>query len=144
MKKTSESEFIEHPLEFAMGIEPGSTLVQKTKVELNTVETDILDEKDVENEKQLDSLIEDALGVFEMYKEQIEITDDSKKARMGEVALMYLELARKAVTDKMTLKGNKEKLLAKVNSKPQKTVNNLIVADRNEILKSLNKNADSE
>ena len=64
MKKIVESEFVEHPLEFAMGIEPGSTLVEKTKVELNTVESDILDDKDVQHEQQLDGLIESAMEVL--------------------------------------------------------------------------------
>lgn len=135
MKKITSEKLVEHPLESAMGISPGSTVIQTVEHSVEKVETELFDEKDESNENELDSIIEQSLDVFELFKDEIETSEDRFKARMGEVGLSYLNLAREAIKDKMALKAHKEKLLNK--AKPGKTVNNLIVADRNSLLKDI-------
>jgi hypothetical protein len=130
---------VEHPLEKAFNIEPGTTLVPQVvrSTELTTIET--YDEKDSEIETQFQEVYDAAMGAFEGQFQEADLVEGKYKARVGEVAVQFLNTALQAAQNKSLLKQHKDKIAeaTKKNSTPNTVNNNLIVADRNEILKKL-------
>jgi hypothetical protein len=136
---------IEHPLEKVFGIEQGTTMlptVQRT-TELAVVHT--YDEKDKEVEGQFQEVYDAAMGAFETQSQETELVEGKYKARSGEVAVQFLNTALAAAQSKSTLKQHKDKLSTVVNKAPGTVNNNLIVADRNDLLRNLrNMNLDKD
>lgn len=131
---------IEHPMEEVLEIEPGTTVmtrVEHERKELSVV--DSFDEKDIEIEEQFQEVYEAAMDAFEQQSQEAEVIEPKYKARNQEVAVQFLNAALTAARDKSTLKQHKDKLVAdRVKAAGPKTLNqNLIVGDRNEILKHL-------
>ncbi len=130
---------VEHPLEKTFNIEPGTTLVPQVvrSTELTSIET--YDEKDSEIETQFQEVYDAAMGAFEGQFQEADLVEGKYKARVGEVAVQFLNTALQAAQNKSLLKQHKDKIAeaTKKNSTPNTVNNNLIVADRNEILKKL-------
>lgn len=130
---------VEHPLEKTFNIEPGSTLVPQVvrTTELTTIEA--YDEKDSEIETQFQEVYDAAMGAFEGQFQEADLVEGKYKARVGEVAVQFLNTALQAAQNKSLLKQHKDKIAeAKNRNSGPKTVNqNLIVADRNDIIKKL-------
>ncbi len=129
---------IEHPLEKVFGIEQGTTMlptVQRT-TELAVVHS--YDDKDKEVEGKFQEVYDAAMGAFETQSQETELVEGKYKARSGEVAVQFLNTALEAARSKSALKQHKDKLVATVSGQGPKTVNNnLIVADRNDLLRNL-------
>jgi hypothetical protein len=144
VKETVETP-IEHPLEKVFGIEPGTTMlptVQRT-TELAIVPT--YDEKDKEVEGQLQEVYDAAMGAFETQSQETELVEGKYKARSGEVAVQFLNTALEAAKSKTTLKMHKDKLVNAATGAAKTVNNNLIVADRNDLLRNLrNMNLDQD
>lgn len=144
VKETIETP-IEHPLEKVFGIEAGTTMlptVQRT-TELTVVQT--YDEKDKEVEGQLQEVYDAAMGAFETQSQETELVEGKYKARSGEVAVQFLNTALEAAKSKTTLKMHKDKIVQATTGSPKTVNNNLIVADRNELLRNLrNMNLDQD
>lgn len=136
---------VNHPLEEVFGIEQGTTMlptIQRT-TELTVVES--YDVKDKEVEGQLQEVYDAAMGAFETQSQETELVEGKYKARSGEVAVQFLNTALEAAKSKSTIKMHKDKLSTVVNKPPGTVNNNLIVADRNELLKNLrNMNLDAD
>lgn len=133
---------IEHPLEKVFGIEAGTTMLPTIvrTTELAVVHT--YDEKDVEVEGQFQEVYDAAMGAFESQMQEAELVEGKYKARAGEVSVQFLNTALEAARSKSTMKQHKDKIMATTVSRPPGTVNNnLIVADRNDLLRNL-KNLD--
>ena len=105
--------------------------------ELTSIET--YDEKDSEIETQFQEVYDAAMGAFEGQFQEADLVEGKYKARVGEVAVQFLNTALQAAQNKSLLKQHKDKIAeaTKKNSTPNTVNNNLIVADRNEILKKL-------
>lgn len=128
-----------HPLEDVFDIEPKTTMVPALQpVSTDIVTTHQYDDKDVEIEEQLQEVYISAMGQFEEQSEAGRNVEGKYKARNGEVAIQALKVALDAVTNKSTVKHNKDKLAE--NSKTPKTQNNnIILTDRNDLLKLMGK-----
>ena len=133
-------EEIYHPMEDMLDIEPGTTQVPAT-IERSTelVAHEEFDAKDKEIEEQYQEVYDAAMGAFEQQSMDSEVIEPKYRARNQEVAVQFLNAALQAAKEKGGMKQHKDKLnVAKVKANSAGTTNNnLIVADRNEILKHL-------
>lgn len=140
MKVVKKQKVVEHPLEAEFDIESGTTPVEYTEV----VPTEVLpavgyDEKDGEIEEKLEEIYAVAMGQVEVIGDEMERVEGKFKARIGEVTATMLNVALGAVREKRMMKEHKDKIgvTAKTAGTPQTLNQNLIVADRNEILRTL-------
>jgi len=145
MSTSKEIEVIvEHPMEEILDIEPGTTLVPRVERTTELVSSEHYDEKDQEIEEQVQEIYDAAMGAFETQMEEAELVEGKYKARNGEVAVQFLNAALNAAKEKANLKQHKDKMVIAQNKyQGPNTVNqNLIVADRNEILKRIANNSE--
>ena len=142
MKIKTEEKFIEHPMEEVLGIETGTTITEYREIIPETpVDMPIYDEKDDEIEMKLEEVYGLALGTVSLVSDEIERVEGRYRASLAEQATQSLSIALGAVREKRLMKEHKDKLqVAQARQKIPGTVttnNNLIVANRNEILKML-------
>ena len=141
MAKVTEFEIkekaIHHPMEEILDIEPGTTMTEYVDaIPVEVVKPDNYDKKDAEIEDQLQEVYESAMEQFEITREEAQVVEGKYKARNGEVAILALNTALQAVRTKAEVKASKDKIVAKQTGGGPHTLNqNLIVADRNELLK---------
>lgn len=133
----------EHPLENAFDIEPGSTLFpvdEHRKSKLVAIED--FDDKDKEIEGQFQEVYDAAMQAFDTQISDSSMIDPKYRARNQEVAVQFLNAALTAAKEKATMKQHKDKIgVSREKASQPKTLNqNLIVADRNEILKCITGN----
>lgn len=129
---------IEHPLEKVFDIEPGTTMVPTVQRTTDLTVVHTYDEKDKEVEGQFQEIYDAAMGAFEQQSLEIDSLEGKYKARGGEVAVQYLNTALEAARSKATQKQHKDKMAVDQGKAGPKTVNNnLIVADRNDLLRNL-------
>jgi hypothetical protein len=158
----SEEKTFHSPLEDVFGIEPNTTPIYKTvkrtegnedsestevSVDVQPSEVQVASEPEVLSNLPDDDLIEEDIlaKVDEVYQKAIEVFDDQAEmigivdpkfaARTAEVANGYLNTALAAVKLKTDQLSNRKK--NKVTNQTSVTNNNLIVADRNELLKAM-------
>lgn len=137
---TTEVELIiEHPMEDVLDIESGTTIVPRNERTTELVEAEQYDEKDDEIEEQIQEVYNAAMDAFEVQMDEVETVEGKFKARNGEVAVQFLNAALAAAKEKSSLKQHKDKITVAQNklTGPKTVNNNLIVADRNELMKTL-------
>lgn len=149
MDTVTKEKIISHPLEDALGIEPCSTVVEYQEfIPAEIVEMPNYDEKDNEIEGKLEEIYTLAIGNVSAISDEMDRVEGKYKARIGEVTATMLNVALGAVKQKADLKAHKDKLsLDKASAKTPHTLNqNLVVADRNDILRALmgDKNKDGK
>lgn len=130
-------------LEDIFGIESGTTIstVQHQSTEIvSTNDTDtssLINEEDHAIAGQLATIYGYAIDAFEQQTQMVQEVDPKFAARNAEVAAQYLKIALDSVGDRAKIRHDKLKL--KVDGGTPNTINNnLIMANRNEILKMLN------
>jgi len=130
---------IEHPMEEVLDLEPGSTLIPAPPARsTEMVVADEYDNKDKEIEEQFQEVYDAAMDAYEQQAMDTEAVEPKYRARNQEVAVQYLNTALNAAREKAGLKQFKDKMLNDRKATGPKTVNNnLVVADRNEILKQI-------
>ena len=130
---------IHHPLEEVFEIEEGTTIVPHIERSTELVIHEEYDKKDTELEEQFQEVYDAALGAFEGQMDEAELVEGKYKARNGEVAVQFLNAALAAAREKAGMKKHKDKLAVdKSKAGTPKTLNqNLIVADRNDLLKEI-------
>jgi hypothetical protein len=130
---------IEHPLEEVFDIENNSTVVEYSEtLPTPPVDAPIYDEKDNEIDLQFEEVYVSAMNKVIGISDEIERVEGKYKARLGEVTATMLTVALNAAKEKRELKQHKDKLLLqKQVSGPSTVNNNLVITDRNEILKLL-------
>lgn len=130
---------IQHPMEQVLDLEDGSTPLTIAERSTELMLAPEFDDKDKEVEGQFQEVYDLALSAYETQAADAEVVEPKYKARNQEVAVQYLNTALSAAKEKATLKQHKDKLnVDKVKGTGPKTLNqNLIVADRNEVLKTL-------
>lgn len=147
MKIVKKQKIVEHPLEDVLDIESGTTVVEyKEALPAEVVQHVKYDQKDDEIESKLEEIYAMAIGQVAIISDEIERVEGKYKARVGEVSAAMLNVALGAVREKRELKAHKDKqTIAEAAAGNAKTVNNnLIVADRNEILRLLSKEDNKE
>lgn len=140
MDTVTKEKVISHPLEEEFGIEPCSTVVEYQEyLPAPIVEMPNYDEKDNEIEGKLEEIYTLAIGNVQAISDEMERVEGKYKARIGEVTATMLNVALGAVKQKADLKAHKDKMtVEKATAGTPKTLNqNLVVADRNEILRAL-------
>lgn len=140
MKVIKKEKIIEHPLEEEFDIEPGTTIAEVSEViPSEVIQVAGYDEKDDEIEEKLEEIYAVAMSNVELVADEMDRVEGKYKARVGEVTATMLNVALGAVREKSLLKQHKDKLgVTAAAARTPNTVNqNLIVADRNEILRSL-------
>jgi hypothetical protein len=135
----------DNPLEGIFDIEPGTTIAKVQPIDTQTTEivstndTDtasLINEEDKAVSSQLATIYGYAIDAFEQQTQMVQEVDPRFAARNAEVAAQYLNIALNSVSERAKIRHSKLKL--KVDGGTPNTVNNnLIVADRNEILKML-------
>lgn len=130
---------IEHPMEEVLDIEPGTTIATVVERSTELVVAEEFDEKDNEIEGQMQEVYDAAMSAFEQQSMDSEVIEPKYRARNQEVAVQFLNTALSAVKEKSSLKQHKDRInIDRVKAaKAGTTNNNLIVADRNEILKHI-------
>lgn len=143
MKIEHSFKAISHPMERALDIESGTTMVEFQEIVVEPqVEMPDYDKKDSEIELKLEEIYTLAIGNVSTISDEMERVEGKFKARVGEVAATMLNVALGAVREKSQLKQHKDKLQldtknSSLPSRNETTNNNLIVADRNELLRIL-------
>jgi hypothetical protein len=138
MNITTQQKLVDHPLEDIFDIESGTTMVEyKEVLPAEVVSMPTYDAKDDEIEVKLEEIYTVAMGQVSVISDELERVEGKFKARMGEVTATMLNVALGAVREKSVLKMHKDKLTPIPGTATHTTNNNLIVADRNEILRAL-------
>ncbi len=132
---TDNEKEIAHPLEDVFNLEENTTVVTYTERKTDLVPHVSFDEKDNEIESQLQDIYDMSLEAFENQQEDGEIIDPKYRARNAEVAAVFLKTALEAVQSKSNLKQHKDKIVVRETGKT--TNNNVILADREDIMKAL-------
>lgn len=140
MKTIVKTELSEHPMEDVLDIEPGTTITEyKEVLPAPIVQHPTYDDKDSEIEEKLEEIYSIAITNVETIADEMERVEGKYKARIGEVTATMLNVALSAVREKRELKQHKDKIHvdATAAGTPHTVNNNLVVADRNEIIKML-------
>ncbi len=129
-------------MEDVLGIEIGSTVIEYTELTPDPIiESPLYDDKDMEIEEKIEEVYGLALGTASIVTDEIERVEGRYKASLAESATQSLNIALGAIREKRMLKEHKDKLQIAANKSKipnnMTTNNNLIVANRNEILKML-------
>ena len=96
------------------------------------------DEKDNEIERKYNEIYDTAMEVFEEQVISSKQMEGRFRARNMEIAVQFLNAALNAAKEQANVKMNKDKLKVKrEGNKTNITNNNLVIADRNEVLKKL-------
>lgn len=137
---------VEHPMEEVLDIEPGTTMVEHVQRSTDLVEHVPYDNKDTEIEGQYQEIYDAAMDQFDTQSGEAELVEGKYKARNAEVAAQYLNTALAAVKGKADVKIHKDKIsIDTVKAGTPKTLNqNVIVADRNDILKTFMEGSEDE
>lgn len=95
------------------------------------------DEDDIMVEKKIDEVYDAAMGAFKAQQEYLEVIEPRYAARSAEVAANYLNIALSAANSRAKAKTDRKRanqaFVPYANG--GKTTNNILIADRNEILK---------
>ena len=138
----TEEKLTNHPMELLLGIESGTTITEYREVIPATpVEMPFYDEKDNEIELQLEEVYGLALGTVSLVQDEIERVEGKYKSSLAETATQSLNIALGAIREKRLMKEHKDKILS-ANYKHRHTGNNttnnnILVGNRNEMLKLL-------
>jgi hypothetical protein len=146
MKVTIEEKLVSHPMEEFLGIESGTTMIEHKEFEIAPIQQSSVveyDEKDDDIEQKLDDIYNLALNQVTVMSDELELVEGRYKAGLAETSTQMLTVALGAIRERSLLKQHKDKLQIatdKINIKrgdKNITNNNLIVANRNEILKMI-------
>lgn len=140
MDSITKEKTISHPLEDALGIEPCTTIVEYEEyIQADIVLMPTYDEKDNEIESKLEEIYTVAMSGVAAISDEMEKVEGKYKARIGEVTATMLNVALGAVKQKADLKMHKDKTVidGKSAGTPHTLNQNLVLADRNELLKLL-------
>lgn len=138
MKFVTKEKLTDHPLEDVFDIEENSTIVEYTEpIPSELVEMPAYDAKDNEIEGQLEEIYTIAISGATTTSDEIERVEGKYKARIAETTAGMLNVALGAVREKRELKKHKDSQVSSPGTGTHTTNNNLIVADRNELLRML-------
>lgn len=134
-----------HPLEEVFDMESGSTEVKQYEtpqppaiINDEDMEPHKYDNRDNKIENKLDIVYEFAVSAFQEQQQEAEMVEPRYAARSREIAAQFLNTALGAVKEQRLQKEGKDKInIQHKNTGPEMVNNNLIVGDRNDILKAL-------
>lgn len=120
-------------------VDPATGDIIERKTDGVTVEEIAKEERieDLKIDGQIDVIHGAAMTAFEAQSRLAQEVDPKFAARNAEVAAQYLKIALDAVGTRVDTKYKRNKLRLEQNQGPRQVQNNLIVADRNDLLKNL-------
>lgn len=135
---------ITSPLEDIFDIEAGTTERALQIVPASTEMTAIDDAEEEQIATQLSTVYSYALDAFEQQTANVQTIDPKYAARTAEVAAQYLNIALNAVNTRFSNRDRREKRKGgRIESQNADTINNnIIVADRNELLRMMDEQGD--
>jgi hypothetical protein len=100
---------------------------------------DVKDGDDLLVEKRIDEVYDAAMDAFQNQSAFIEVIDPKFAARNAEVAANYLNIALNAASTRAKVKTDRKRANQAFvpYNQPGKTTNNIVIADRNAILKMI-------
>jgi hypothetical protein len=122
------TEKIGHAFEDVLGVPPNTTEVSKTRVTSELAVSPDYDEKDSEIEEDIVDIQDKALELFEYLVEEMDGTEQSKRARLAEVAGQLLNTALSATEKRRVIKQHIDILKQKdrvLSNKGGGTTNNI-------------------
>ena len=143
-QRTEIETLMEHPLEEAFDIEPGTTISTKTERTTELAATEQYDEKDEEIEGQFQEIYDAAMAAFEDQCSEAEVVEGKYKARNMEVATQLLNSALHAAKEKANQKKEKDKndiARSKTKGGTKVTNNNVFMGSHQELLDSIQQGA---
>ena len=133
--RTEIETLMEHPLEEAFDIEPGTTITTKTERSTELATTEQYDEKDEEIEGQFQEIYDAAMAAFEDQCAEAEVVEGKYKARNMEVATQLLNSALHAAKEKAGQKKEKDKNdIARNKTTNKVTNNNVFMGSHQELM----------
>ena len=137
--RTEVETLMEHPLEEAFDIEPGTTITTKTERTTELVAAEQYDDKDVEIEEQFQEIYDAAMAAFDDQVAEAEVVEGKYKARNMEVATQLLTAALHAAKEKSNQKKEKDKNdIARNKTTKKVTNNNVFYGSHQELLDQIN------
>ena len=134
----TKTKLIEHPLEDALNIDCCTTLTEYVEVVPDVPVCHVAyDDKDDEIERKIEEVYSASMNSANVLADEIEQVEGKYKARIGEVSATMLNVALGAIREKRQLKEHKDKSTTITGNGAKTVNNNLVVADRNEILRML-------
>ena len=137
----------EHPLEKLFDMESGTLDIsaqyavaeQPVQQIVPTVVEDEKDEEDKQIEKKIDDVYDAAMETFHNQTSYMEVIEPRYAARNAEVAANFLNIALNAASTRARVKVDRKRSSQFIpfNNANGKTTNNVIIADRNEILRMI-------
>ena len=146
MEISKKEKTVDHPLEDIFDIEKNTTVVEYNEVvPANVSDVPVYDEKDNEIDLQFEEVYVKAMSNVITLGDEIERVEGKYKSRLGEITATMLTVALNAAREKREMKQHKDKMLIQKETAGPSTVNNnLVVTDRNEILKLLQNSRDNK
>jgi hypothetical protein len=95
------------------------------------------DADDVENDRKIDVVYSEAIEAFRTQNGYTEIVEPRYAARNAEVAATFLNIALQAAATKARVKNDRKRVKQFIPNAGGKTVNNVVMANREDILKML-------
>ncbi len=148
---------IKHPLESVFGMEDGTVdigaeygMVEQPKGELVQADgppVDHKDEDDVVIEQRIDEVYTNAMQAFQNQTAYMEIIEPRYAARNAEVAANYLNIALAAANSRAKVKTDRKRAnqqFVPFNNSGGKTTNNIIMANREDILRMMTMDNDKK
>ena len=147
---------ITHPLESVFDMEEGTVdiaaqygTVETQPAEMvdpSNVPVDIKDEDDIVIERKIDDVYDNAMQAFNNQTAYMEIIEPRYAARNAEVAANYLNIALAAANSRAKVKSDRKRTNQAFipYGNQGKQTNNIIVANREEILKMLTVDSDKK
>jgi hypothetical protein len=138
---------LDHPLETTLNIDTGSTFIPDLPEEagdgylavaaasLPAPGPYVNDEEDLDITSKIEEVYDEAISAFQTQTNLVEIVDPRYAARNAEVAANYLKIALDAAATKARVKEGKRKSAQFIPYSNNTTNNNMVVADRNELLR---------
>ena len=140
---------MKHPLEETFGLDGSYNSDPLEGTDLTTIEDDQYaivpqqaapdqpDEEDKEINKKIDTIYGEAMTAYQNQTAFVEILEPRYAARNAEVAANYLNTALNAVALRAKVKNERKKAAGGFVPYANQTTNNVVVADRNQLLKMM-------
>jgi hypothetical protein len=140
MEVITKEKIISHPLEDMFGITQNSTIVEYQELVPDPVIEQLnYDSRDEDIDGKLENIYTIAIGQAEAISDEVEMVEGKFKARLAETSAQMLNVALGAVKEKRMMKEHKDKLSPVHRNMDVNNVtnNNLVIADRNDILRMI-------
>jgi hypothetical protein len=138
---------IAHPLESVFGLEEGLTDIEQDYAVAESIVGDLAvpegpqpdhkDEDDILIEQRIDEVYQMAIETFQTQTSYMAVIEPRYAARNAEVAANYLNIALAAANSRSKVKTDRKKANQVFIPHGGKTTNNLVIANREDILKMI-------